>query len=129
MEINTSDWKGIKWIYTYVVFSILIALILANNSPEVQAGSPGIINAFIFFFAAWCAKNDFDTKKTILQKTAWVIGLWIGQTIFMVLFLFVIAKTGLAPREIAPTLAHLLAGFIILYLAMSRSTTFVSHRF
>jgi len=100
MAAKTWNWKGVKWIYTYVLFLIFnAALILASNSPEIQKGSSSLIIAFVFFFSTWCASNGFDNKKTVLQKTLWIIGLWIGQSLLGVVFLLGLAKTGLVTAD------------------------------
>ncbi|WP_424948295.1 hypothetical protein [Candidatus Spongiihabitans sp.] len=129
MTANTWHWKGARWIYAYVVFVIFnVALVF---SPEVQksASGHGLIIAFIFFFSIYCAKTDFDKNRTILKKIVWIIGLQIGQSILGVIFLFGLAKTGMVPVGSIPMLANMTAGIIILYLAMNRSTTFVSRTF
>jgi len=129
MVAKAWNWKGLRWVYAYVVFSIInVALILGSNAPEIQRGGSSLIIAFVFFFATWCAKNDFDSNKKILQKVVWIIGLWIGQSLLGVLFLLGMAKAGLVIVA-TPILANMIAGFIILYLAMIRSTTFVSRTF
>jgi len=128
MAPNAWNWKGLRWVYTFILFSsINVALIMGSNLPEIQRGGSSLIIAFVFFFSTWCAKNDFDNNKTILQKVVWVIGLWIGQSLLGVVFALGLVKIGLATA--IPIIANMIAGFIILYLAMIRSTTFVSRTF
>ncbi|MDQ6967227.1 MAG: hypothetical protein Q9M14_00915 [Mariprofundaceae bacterium] len=58
MAAKAWNWKGLRWIYAYVVFSIInVVLISASNLPEIQRGGSSLIIAFVFFFSTWLGKS------------------------------------------------------------------------
>ena len=127
MTMKHWNWNGSKWIYAYFVFfAFCIALMFVSTDPNFQKSTAGLIIAFVFFFSIWCANKDFDKNRTLLKKILWIFGLWVGQSLLGVVFLLGLASLGIAPPAMIPIISQMIAGSIILYFAMVRSTTFVN---
>ncbi len=128
MEQNVIwKWRGFRWLIAYVLFWLIAgggAGVLARSSPEGQAASGSFIIFIVFIFLIWCAVKDRGNKTT-LQKVGWVIGLWIAQSLLGVIAILVLASTGVGDASLLPRASNMIAGFVILYFAMRRSTVFV----
>ena len=119
-------WRGIRWLIAYVLFWLIAgggAGILARISPEGQAASGPFVIFIVFVFLVWCAVKDRG-NKTSIQKIGWVIGLWIGHALLSVIVVFTLAGTGVGDASNLQKMSNMIAGYVILYFAMRRSTVF-----
>jgi len=130
MEVNTIwKWRGIRWIIAYVLFWLIAGggagIIARTSSHATQEGASSAFVTFILFvFLIWCAVKDRG-NKTPVQKVGWVIGLWIGHALLSVIVVFTLAGAGVGDGDNLQRMSNMIAGYVILYFAMRRSTVFV----
>ena len=122
-------WRGIRWLIGYLVFWLVAGggagIIARSSSPEIQEGaSSGFATFIVFIFLIWCVVKDRGNKTT-LQKVGWVVGLWLAHAIVSVIVTFTLAEAGIGDTGNLQRMSNMIAGYIILYFAMRRSTVFV----
>jgi hypothetical protein len=128
-QAATWKWRGIRWLVCFVLFWLIAgggaSIIARNSSPEVQEGSSSaFVTFFVFVFLIWCAMKDRGNKST-LQKIGWVICFWIAHAILSVITTFTLVGAGLGNASNLQRMSTMIAGYVILYFAMRRSTVFV----
>ncbi len=120
-------WRGIRWLIAFVLFWLIAgggAGFLARSSLDGQAASGPFVTFVVFIFLVWCAVKDRG-NKTIIQKIGWVIGLWIGHSLLSVIVVFTLAGAGVGGADNLQRMSNMIAGYVILYFAMRRSTVFI----
>lgn len=123
-------WRGIRWIIGYLAFWLIAGggagIIARSSSPENQEGaSTAFVIFIIIIFLIWCAVKDRGNKTT-LDKIVWVVGLWIAHAIVSIIVIFAFVGAGIGNPANIQRLSVMIAGYIILYFAMRRSTFFVA---
>lgn len=121
-------WRGLRWLLAYLGFWLVAGggagVIARSTSPEIQGGASSFVTLIVIIFLIWCAVKDRGNKTTP-QKVGWVVGIWIAHAIASLIVTFALAGAGIGEAGNLQRMGNMIAGFIILYFAMRRSTVFV----